>query len=184
MVTRADGCRSRGGRIFIQAVGVPGGGRVEGVEHQLEDHGVVGEVGVVDEVKGAVPLDVLVSDAGLVDERGTDGGDDGFVEGLDDRVADACLGDGAVVELLDDGGTGLRRDDGALPRVRPPVGVTSVTAVVPLRTVWTAFERPATIRCADAALCIEMCLAVAGTRVPAAACGTFGPGGTCCVPGA
>ena len=62
---------------------------------------------MVDEVKGAVPLDVLVSDAGLVDERGTEGGDDGFVEGLDDRVVDACLGDGAVVELLDDCGTGF-----------------------------------------------------------------------------
>jgi hypothetical protein len=42
-----------------------------------------------------------------VDERGTEGGDDGFVEGLDDRVVDACLGDGAVVELLDDCGTGF-----------------------------------------------------------------------------
>ena len=98
MVSRPDGCRLRGGRIFVEAVGVPGGGGVEGVEHQLEDHGVVGEVAVVDEVKGAVPLDVLVSDAGLVDERGTEGGDGGFVEGLDDRVVDACLGDGAVAE--------------------------------------------------------------------------------------
>jgi hypothetical protein len=62
---------------------------------------------VVDGVKGAVPLDVLAGNAGLVDERGTDGGDDGFVEGFDDRVVDACLGDGAVVELADDSGTGF-----------------------------------------------------------------------------
>ncbi len=60
MVSRSDGCRSRGGGILVETVGVPGGGGVEGVEHQFEDHGVVGEVGVTNEyVQRYCPLDLV-----------------------------------------------------------------------------------------------------------------------------
>ena len=103
---------------------------VEGVAHQLEDHRVAGKVAVADGVKGAVPLDVLIGNAGLGDERGTDGGDDGFVEGPDDRVADACLGDGAVVELADDSGTGFLVGAGL-------AGVADQAASAACRISWT-----------------------------------------------
>jgi AcrR family transcriptional regulator len=62
---------------------------------------------VVHRVERAGLLDVLVGDAGLADEGGSDRRDDELVQGLDDGVVDAGLGDGAVVELPDDRGSGF-----------------------------------------------------------------------------